>query len=55
VFTARIDGLEIAPTPFCITDMPVVDKTMELVPLFTIVMSVPIGKATDALVGIVIV
>jgi hypothetical protein len=41
--------------PFEITVTPVALKTIWVVPRLTIVISVPIGNATDAFVGIVIV
>jgi hypothetical protein len=41
--------------PFKYIEMPVAPIKMLVVPKFTIVISVPIGKATAAFVGIVIV
>jgi hypothetical protein len=41
--------------PFAFMDTPEADRTILLVPSFTIVITDPIGKATDAFVGTVIV
>jgi hypothetical protein len=41
--------------PAGIIETPEMDKPIFVVPIFTMVTDAPIGKATDALVGIVIV
>jgi hypothetical protein len=51
--TAGADNALAPPFVFIVT--PDADKTILLVPSFTIVITEPIGKATDALVGIVMV
>jgi hypothetical protein len=55
LFGVIVEGLAIVPTPFWLIVTPVVDRPIDVVPIFTIVITVPIGKATDAFVGTVMV
>jgi hypothetical protein len=55
LFGITVEGLAIVPMPFWLIVTPDVDRLIAVVPMFTIVINVPIGNATDALVGIVMV
>jgi hypothetical protein len=50
-----IGAVSAAAPPLASMDTPDTDKTILVVPSFTIVIKVPRGKATDAFVGIVMV
>jgi hypothetical protein len=53
VAIAGVDNALVLPFAFMVT--PAADRTILFVPSFTMVITVPIGNATDAFVGIVIV